>query len=288
MKYVICLVMIMASIATAQANRPATMPAFEGTAEYLELSAAIDAAGKAVAGAEMQLKEATASVVGRIRASTEYKAAKAKVDAAEEKLMKARLSGTPQQKLDASSEWNKARQAFEAIEPSALDSDKAIADAKAALATSTNRHADAKRAFAKRKAEADRAEASIELKRWLSELPEAERRFVLRTAEEAAAGANPLIESLNANSAGVLKYRIRIIQIVDGQNCLASYARQTVWLVTPTAGKVDDEWLPEGLPVVVDGTRKYDTAAGSTSTVLLVKSVNLDVITKTRKAAKGK
>jgi hypothetical protein len=102
----IVLVLILSTVVMAQ-TRPTTAPSVEDLAVAVEVAKTVLAA-------------ATAKAEREAMASDPYKTLAAEVEAARAALEEARRSGTPQERLDASSAYNKARLALEPIVPEAV------------------------------------------------------------------------------------------------------------------------------------------------------------------------
>lgn len=102
----ITLVLMLSTMAMTQ-TRPTTAPSVE------DLTVAVEVA-------KTVLSAATAKAERDAMASDAYKTLAAEVEAARAALEEARRSGTPQERLDASSAYNKARLALEPIVPEAV------------------------------------------------------------------------------------------------------------------------------------------------------------------------
>jgi len=124
--------------ASRPATRPATLPAGVAGAER----AAAEAKRRADAAAAA-VDKAKADGVRRLESSREYKDALAEQEARQKALEKARASGTPQEKLNASAAFTKARQAVEKMRAESVQKDDAL---KKALAAKSAADADLLRA----------------------------------------------------------------------------------------------------------------------------------------------
>ena len=83
--------------------------------------------------ARVALEDAKKSAVARVTATPSMKSRQAQVDRLEARLKVARKSGTPQEKLEASAAWNKARLAIEKEREALLLKDPQVLKAKAAV-----------------------------------------------------------------------------------------------------------------------------------------------------------
>src|SRR5688572_26691704 len=113
--------------ASRPATRPATLPAGVAGAER----AAAEAKRRADAAAAA-VEKAKADGVRRLESSREYKDALAEQEARQKALEKARASGTPQEKLDASAAFTKARQLVEKMRADSIAKDEVLKKAVAA------------------------------------------------------------------------------------------------------------------------------------------------------------
>lgn len=93
--------------------------------------------------ADDAFKEASERAAEKLKRSRRFASRQAKVEALEQALQQARATGTPQQKLDASSAWNKARLALEKDLEKAVLKDAAVARADAARKRAAKALADA-------------------------------------------------------------------------------------------------------------------------------------------------
>lgn len=91
--------------------------------------AALEAAAKR---AEIAFKQSLDRTTNRLKRTRPFAARQKEVEALEQTLLQARATGTPQQKLDASAAWNKARLALEKDLQAAALKDPAVAKADAA------------------------------------------------------------------------------------------------------------------------------------------------------------
>ena len=120
-------VAVAAGPASKPASRPATRPAGVAAAER-ELAAAQQRAAAATAAVE----KARADGVRRLEASPAFKDALAELAGKQKALDKARASGTPQEKLNASAAFTKARRLVEKMRADSVDKDDVLKKAVAA------------------------------------------------------------------------------------------------------------------------------------------------------------
>lgn len=180
MKWRICLAAVVSFclLGAGPATGPATRPASQPAASAEELTKRVEAAKARVAKATDRIAQIKASAGTKAESSPAVKAALADIAAKEKALAVARQSGTPQQKLDASSAYNKARAGI----------DKVKADAAAAALAATDREV--------KPAEAELHAAEGQLRSAEGELAAVEQR---EAATEATAQAAATATAMKSN-----------------------------------------------------------------------------------------
>lgn len=198
----ILLALSIASHAFGAETRPSTQPVGE---EHRALA-------DAVLAAEQFAAHTAADAVNRLHASTEYKAATARLESAAAALESARASGTPQQRLDASSQWNKARLAVERMGPEAIKADAKASSAAAEVERLRKALASAiATAEARRHREQEEADARDPVKVAVKE----KRLAVGMTLEQAnaAMGSDGVLKEEDADGNSFYRWPIYVTEI---------------------------------------------------------------------------
>lgn len=126
-RWIIVGLLLFAGLAGAQTTKPATSPVELAEAEVRE-------AERIIASDQQVLDDKIADLNRSFETTVEYKALATAVLAADEKLQAARKTGTPQQKLDASSAYNKARAALDIARKTAVDGDADVKELRSKVA----------------------------------------------------------------------------------------------------------------------------------------------------------
>jgi hypothetical protein len=205
------------------------------------------------------LEEAKAAVIAHVQQSEEFKQAAVEERTAAEELAKARQSGTPQQKLDASSKWTKARDRAKALTDKAVREDKRVKEAQARL----------NEIIAQLEAETKAArEAQAKLEKRELDIREALRRP---------------IGKLELGSMGRLEQAIRVLQVIGKDTALVEYGSATIMLKNiNTTGMVDGQRIKATDVFLVADTTSYNTVVGATKTVFVLVPVTEDQLRKAR------
>jgi hypothetical protein len=290
---------------TEDAKPIAPILKFEDTDTYKELSAKL-------AAARDRLGSHKAGGPARLAVDPQYKQLTAKTNAASEKLQKARLNGTPQERINASSEYGTAKKALDAFVAAFNSKPDDAARLDAEVSRLESEITKARGEHRRQQAESLLREMPPKI-RSLMEKRDKERKFMIpflleriqsqysllltfrekkfddyqakRDLQETIQDLENLLSSTAASIPGLPTPSVgtigrltkaKVTQVVDETNALVSRSEETLWVANvSTAGIVDGRDLDDNLIVEVVGTRRYKTVAGATNTVFVLKPLQI-------------
>lgn len=224
---------------------PATQPA---TAPSTQPSVNLDELESQIKSAEAKLQSAKDACIELLRSNAIYLTATEDVANKSVVLEEARKNGTPQEKLDASSAWNKSRLAVKKIEMEEFETNESVKLAQRELDLLVS-----ERDF---------------LKGW-----EQTQRDQLEDAKERRkqlmAQANDWIGRPKVGAIGRLT-TFRVTQVIDATTMLVEISGSESGLLIKgfdTSKCADGDEYSINVPVIISGTHQYETVIGGTRTV---------------------